>query len=718
MATGKIANLSVGVSVDAAEFTNGLSKAQAEAEKFAKTITTKSVAIGVAIGQNIGDAAKELATAFPRAFAAAVDSMDAFNDLRDATSASIENISALDSIGRKTGATFEDVSGALTKFNKSLGDAGDNVKGDIFRELGLDIAKLKREDPAEAFRQTAVALAGVENNAQKSQVLLELFGKSAAAIAPFLQDVGEAGELVATVTEDQAAAAEKYNKALFQFKAEAEDAMRVVASDMLPALTEIVKALGDGGNAVSAFGSIVGTVFETVTVVASDTAFVFKGVGREIGAWAAQIGALATGDLQGFSAISDAVKEDGRKARLELDDFQRRLLNSRKTLAEMGVPEASYSNEGRSSKPAAAQGLTSPEELEKRRKAQEEAAKAQAKAAEAAASAQARAEEHARKYIDALDKQIFKAQHLSEVEKVAEDIARGRVKFTDAAMAGSAIEAAAAVDASKRLAAQLEEEAKVWESVQRARQDAAVRINESVMSDWDKYTAKVKEAQDLHAQNLITTDTLKKYVDQLGDAYAAAGQKAKESTDEQSEAAKEAERNIQSSLGSELARTLQGDFDNIGKRFGALVANMVAQAAAADLASILLGKGASSGASNLGGLFGAIGNLFGVSSQGSGSWDYDTGGWMGDGTAHLATGTNYVPYDGFKATLHEGEAVVPKKYNPSAGGYGNQGASFFQGQVINVGAGVSLPQVRAEVNAANSRSEARIRRSLEQQKGR
>src|SRR6478736_3875224 len=176
MATGKIANLSVGVSVDAAEFTNGLSKAQAEAEKFAKTITTKSVAIGVAIGQNIGDAAKELATAFPRAFAAAVDSMDAFNDLRDATSASIENISALDSIGRKTGATFEDVSGALTKFNKSLGDAGDNVKGDIFRELGLDIAKLKREDPAEAFRQTAVALAGVENNAQKSQVLLELFG--------------------------------------------------------------------------------------------------------------------------------------------------------------------------------------------------------------------------------------------------------------------------------------------------------------------------------------------------------------------------------------------------------------------------------------------------------------------------------------------------------------------------------------------------------------
>lgn len=34
----------------------------------------------------------------------------------------------------------------------------------------------------------------------------------------------------------------------------------------------------------------------------------------------------------------------------------------------------------------------------------------------------------------------------------------------------------------------------------------------------------------------------------------------------------------------------------------------------------------------------------------------------------LATGTNYVPYDGMPAILHEGEAVVPKRYNPAAGG--------------------------------------------------
>lgn len=36
----------------------------------------------------------------------------------------------------------------------------------------------------------------------------------------------------------------------------------------------------------------------------------------------------------------------------------------------------------------------------------------------------------------------------------------------------------------------------------------------------------------------------------------------------------------------------------------------------------------------------------------------------------LATGTNYVDGEGL-AYLHEGEAVVPKKYNPAAGGYSN-----------------------------------------------
>jgi hypothetical protein len=39
------------------------------------------------------------------------------------------------------------------------------------------------------------------------------------------------------------------------------------------------------------------------------------------------------------------------------------------------------------------------------------------------------------------------------------------------------------------------------------------------------------------------------------------------------------------------------------------------------------------------------------------------------GIPTLAVGTNYVPQDTL-AYIHKGEAVVPKQYNPSAGGVG------------------------------------------------
>lgn len=62
-------------------------------------------------------------------------------------------------------------------------------------------------------------------------------------------------------------------------------------------------------------------------------------------------------------------------------------------------------------------------------------------------------------------------------------------------------------------------------------------------------------------------------------------------------------------------------------------------------------------------IVGFVGSIFGGS----------TGGAVGAaatgvGATPYAEGTNYVPYDGQLATLHEGEAVVPRKYNPAAGG--------------------------------------------------
>ena len=64
----------------------------------------------------------------------------------------------------------------------------------------------------------------------------------------------------------------------------------------------------------------------------------------------------------------------------------------------------------------------------------------------------------------------------------------------------------------------------------------------------------------------------------------------------------------------------------------------------------------------------------------------------------MATGTNNVPYDGFQATLHKGEALVPAKYNPAAGGMGGQSITY--SPVINIDSRTDQSEVRQLVSSA------------------
>lgn len=264
---------------------------------------------------------------------AAIDSIDALNDLKDATGASIENISALENIARRTGTSFDTVGSALVKLNQTLANAKpDSDAARALEKIGLSVKNLKDLDPAEAFRQIAVGLSGFADDGNKARISQELFGKSLKEVAPLLNDVAAAGALVGTVTAQQAQEAENLNKQLFSLQANALDASRTIASEFLPTLNAIGKefldASGSSGSLATALGGGLKTALETIAIMAANVAFVFSGVGREIGSTLAQIAALGRLDFKGFSAIAYAVREDGERARKELDDLERRILGS------------------------------------------------------------------------------------------------------------------------------------------------------------------------------------------------------------------------------------------------------------------------------------------------------------------------------------------------------------------------------------------------------
>ncbi|WP_018229678.1 tape measure protein [Methyloversatilis universalis] len=81
-------------------------------------------------------------------------------------------------------------------------------------------------------------------------------------------------------------------------------------------------------------------VEETVKVLAANISFVFKSIGREIGAIAAQAEALSRLDFSGFSAIGDAVKADAAEARRALDQYEKDVLSRTRAKPAATTPVA------------------------------------------------------------------------------------------------------------------------------------------------------------------------------------------------------------------------------------------------------------------------------------------------------------------------------------------------------------------------------------------
>ncbi|MFZ2309596.1 MAG: hypothetical protein WAW73_19630 [Rhodoferax sp.] len=176
-----------------------------------------------------------------------VDGIDAMNDLKDATGASIENISALEDVALRTGASFDTVSTALVKLNQGLNSAkaGSETEAAI-KLIGLSIKELKELDPAEAFRQIAVALSAFDDDGKKARLTQELFGKSLKEVAPLLKDLAEQGSLVAKVTTQQAEEAEKFNKELAQMSKNTLDIARSMTGPLVSAFNETIAMFREG----------------------------------------------------------------------------------------------------------------------------------------------------------------------------------------------------------------------------------------------------------------------------------------------------------------------------------------------------------------------------------------------------------------------------------------------------------------------------------------
>jgi lambda family phage tail tape measure protein len=330
-----IGTITVDLLAKTGSFETDINRSAKLAEKRAKEIEAAVTKAGTAVGAALG----LVSVATVALVAHTVEGIAAFKDMSDKIGDTAEQIATLQMALTLSGTSADTLTAASIKLTSSLAKTDDESKavGTALKDIGLEFESFKRLSPVEQMVAVAKALDNFADGAGKTAVAVSLFGKSGAELLPFLHDLAEGGERQVKLTGEQIAAADDYTKATARLRGEFDAFIQQQVASLIPALTQVQDLMADLAKNQATVETVtsvlngtikaVTVVFQTLAVVGSDVGFVFLGVGREIAAIIAQLDALIRMDFSGFTAISEAVKEDGRRARVELDAFQAKVMS-------------------------------------------------------------------------------------------------------------------------------------------------------------------------------------------------------------------------------------------------------------------------------------------------------------------------------------------------------------------------------------------------------
>jgi hypothetical protein len=339
---GGIGALTVSLGLDAADYVNGLAKA----EKQAKNSSDNIVLSFKSVAQGVGVAFAALNTAGVAAFAAINNearNIADFQDFAEKVGDTASQFSSLQLAADVSTTSLETIAAASIKLSVGLSKVNDESKGagKALSAIGIDLEEFKNLSPVEQIDAVSKALAGFEDGAGKTAVAVALFGKAGAEILPFMNDLAEQGERQIRLTDEQIKAADDYVKAQDRLKSEFSAAGAAMAADLIPSLAEfqdiaiaVIGSLGKSEAATTVLKTALGFLGDTLKQIATAGAivnYVFQAVGNAIGFAAAAAVSLANGDVSGIGVQFEALQEDAQKLNQEFSDFQDRIDGINKT---------------------------------------------------------------------------------------------------------------------------------------------------------------------------------------------------------------------------------------------------------------------------------------------------------------------------------------------------------------------------------------------------
>lgn len=196
----------------------------------------------------------------------AVTGADDLNTLAKQTGFTTEEIQKMQYAADLIDVSFEDISGALRKFKQKVDPANESLAA-----LGVSVldADGNLRNSTDVFNDAIVALSGIQNETERDQIAMDLFGKSADSLAGIIDDGGaalkaygdQAEELGLILDQDTLDALNETNDTIDQMKAQISGTMAVVGAQVVP----VVAPLLEKGAALLA------QVAEKLSTVDSDT---------------------------------------------------------------------------------------------------------------------------------------------------------------------------------------------------------------------------------------------------------------------------------------------------------------------------------------------------------------------------------------------------------------------------------------------------------------
>lgn len=247
----------------------------------------------------------------------------------------------------KLGDIFKDFREKVGEFVQTGGGGMKDFFEQIAPKVGITADAFRNLSGPQALQLYVDTLEKAGLSQEQMSFYLESMASDTTALIPLLRDggkemtaLGDAAAQTGQIMSDQTIyAAKQLSIQMDEFKGQLAGVRNEIVGALLPALVEVanqMKAVSGQGSAVSAIGSGIATVFETVTALGINVAYVLKQIGNEIGGIGAQAAAVLRGNFAQAAEIGRMMKADAAAARAQVDKDTEAIINARNKIIGTG----------------------------------------------------------------------------------------------------------------------------------------------------------------------------------------------------------------------------------------------------------------------------------------------------------------------------------------------------------------------------------------------